>query len=91
MKQCTCGSTKFTAHQICRHDIMVDGDNNFLMDVGIYDSETPYEPYHCARCNKEYKDLADLPEVDDTAAVPQESIGSASDVEAEQRDPGRGK
>lgn len=57
MKCEDCGSEEFTAHQKTRHDIIVDGRNNFKEDCGIYDAETPYGPYTCTVCGKEYEDL----------------------------------
>jgi len=58
-----CGSTEsFAAHQIVRMDIVVDGNNEFVMPLcgenkesaSIYDSETPYGPYTCTKCNQEF-------------------------------------
>lgn len=55
--RCECGGERFMAHQISRHDIVVDGAGNFLEDHGIYDSETPYGPFTCTSCGKEYEEL----------------------------------
>lgn len=57
MAKCECGNNKFVAHQRCYHDIVVDGSNNFESDKGIYESETPYGPYTCTECDKEYDEL----------------------------------
>ena len=57
MKCKICGNEKFTAHQQAYHDILVDGDNDFIEDMGIYESEHPYGPYCCARCGAEYDEL----------------------------------
>ena len=54
---CECGNDKFNAHQQCYHDVVVDGDNHFQEDKGIYESETPYGPYTCTKCDKEYPEL----------------------------------
>ncbi len=62
---CECGNEKFVAHQRCRVDIVVDGDNNFLDNLitdkelgnSVYDSETPYGPYQCTECGKIYEEL----------------------------------
>jgi rubredoxin len=61
IRRCVCGNTRFMAHQLCRHDVVVDGSNNFERDDGIYDSETPYGPYQCTQCNAEYDELNELP------------------------------
>ncbi len=63
IRRCACGSARFTAHQICRHDVIVDSENNYVRDDGIYDSEKPYGPYMCTQCNTEYDELDDLPVV----------------------------
>lgn len=59
----SCGGTEFTAHQIVRMDIVVDGDNEYVGPVSpdcaadIYDSEEPYGPYRCVSCGAEYDEL----------------------------------
>ena len=65
-RACPCGSEQFTAHQLCRHDVVVDNEGNFESDAGIYDSERPYGPFGCVRCGREYSSLEDL----DADAVP---------------------
>lgn len=72
MKACRkCGCTVFAAHQICRLDVIVDGDNNWEGNAGettqdsIYDSEKPYGPYTCLNCCEEYAELdSKLPDTD---------------------------
>lgn len=59
-KRCACGNTSFTAHQVCRHDVIVNGDNIFDRDDGIYDAEHPYGPYCCTVCGAEYDELDEL-------------------------------
>ena len=59
-RSCICGSTRFTATQVCRHDIIVDSYNNFHRDIGIGESENPNGPYRCTECGKEYEDLDKL-------------------------------
>ena len=59
-RSCICGSTRFTASQVCYHDIIVDSYNNFHRDIGISESEKPYGPYRCTECGKEYEDLDEL-------------------------------
>lgn len=69
MKRCKCGNTKFYAHQVCRLDVIVDGDNNFISnasesgEASIYDSGNPYGPFICTKCGSVYDDLTDLPEL----------------------------
>ena len=63
MAKCECGNDEFNAHQVCRLDVVVGGNNNWLRnsnpdtDKAIYDSETPYGPYTCTKCGKEFNDL----------------------------------
>lgn len=55
-----CGGTRFFGHQVCRIDILVNEDNEFAgnlsggAEANIYDSETPYGPYTCIKCNYEF-------------------------------------
>ncbi len=68
-RRCECGSTRFTAHQICRHDVIVDSDNQYQRDDGIYDAERPYGPYICTQCNREYEELDELPVIPTAASA----------------------
>lgn len=61
--KCKCGCERFMAHQICRHDVAVDGRGDFLSDQGIYDSETPFGPFTCTNCGIQYDEL--LPDEED--------------------------
>jgi|GEM_PF-2983036 len=63
-RKCLCGGSTFTGHQVCRHDVIVDGDNTFVDGRDIYDSENPYGPYTCLKCGAEYDDLNELRYVD---------------------------
>ena len=54
---CECGNNEFNAHQKCYHDVIVDGNNMFLQNENIYESEHPYGPYTCTKCGKEYEEL----------------------------------
>lgn len=72
MFKCRCGSTEFSAHQILRVDIIVDGDNQFIRNynetddsLAIYDAETPYGPYVCNTCAQEYDELNHTIEIDE--------------------------
>jgi|GEM_PF-1932670 len=59
-KRCKCSHDRFSAHQRCYHNIIVDSDNSFVDNVDIYDSEKPYGPYSCEKCGAEYDDLDNL-------------------------------
>jgi len=62
MKQCECGNVLFTAYQVCHHDVVVDGNNDFQVDKGVYDSKTPFGPYECTECGATYDDMTNIPE-----------------------------
>lgn len=55
-----CNGERFTAHQVCRLDVIVDGTGEFLENAhkdaaqAIYDAETPYGPFQCCGCGAEY-------------------------------------
>lgn len=55
--RCKCGGKRFMAHQISRHDVIVNEHGDWLADHGIYDSETPYGPFTCLTCGQEYDEL----------------------------------
>jgi len=59
-KRCACGNMKFSASQVCYHDIIVNSDNTFDRDVGIGEAERPYGTYTCTKCGATYEDLDDL-------------------------------
>lgn len=52
-----CGNIAFSAHQQSYHDVIVDKDNTFVMDAGVYESEDPYGPYTCTMCGAEFDEL----------------------------------
>lgn len=54
---CTCGNNRFFARQQLWADIIVDGNGIYEETVEITDSETPYGPFVCTRCRKEYEGL----------------------------------
>jgi len=56
---CICGGNSFVARQVCRHDIVVNDSNRFIVVLGqdIYDAEDPYGPYTCLKCEMVYDDL----------------------------------
>lgn len=55
--KCVCGNDRFFAHQVCYHDVIVDDNNLFEEDDGIYYCMTPYGPYTCTECGREYDEL----------------------------------
>lgn len=57
---CSCGNNRFFARQEVYYDVVVDGNNIFNRNIGCEDAETPYGPYTCTRCGKEYDDLDEL-------------------------------
>jgi hypothetical protein len=52
-----CHSESFTAHQLCYHDVKVDGHGEFEQDNGIYESSNPYGPFTCTECDSEFEEL----------------------------------
>lgn len=60
-----CGGTQFSGHQLCRMDVLVGEDGNFLSNLpggaesNIYDAERPYGPFICQGCGAEYDSLQD--------------------------------
>jgi hypothetical protein len=54
---CECGNNEFSASQRCYHDVVVDGENNWVRDEGVSESETPYGPYTCTKCGKIHDEL----------------------------------
>ena len=59
-RKCRCGCERFNAHQLARHDVVVDVNGIFQEDRGIYDAEHPYGPFTCCQCNEVYEDLDEL-------------------------------
>ena len=57
--KCECGSERFSAHQQCYHDVIVDENGNFEKDDGIYQSNNPYGPFTCIECDREYEELTE--------------------------------
>lgn len=55
--KCECGNDRFAAHQIQRYDIIVDENNHWEENVECYDTETPFGPFTCTKCGKEYDKL----------------------------------
>lgn len=67
--KCKCGSDRFMAHQICRHDVVVNDHGVWLEDRGIYDSEKPYGPFTCMDCGQEYDELPESKDNEVAAAM----------------------
>jgi hypothetical protein len=60
--KCECGNDKFYAHQVCRMDVIVNEHNDWEKNSpddnsACYDADSPYGPYRCTKCNKEYEEL----------------------------------
>ena len=65
MKCKHCGGEQFIAHQVCRMEILVDGEGDYIdgvhkdISLDIYDSEPAYGPFQCCGCGAEYDVLAE--------------------------------
>ena len=56
-----CGNIRFTATQVCYHDVIVDGEGSFFADRGIAEAELPTSDiYTCCKCGAEYNSLNEL-------------------------------
>lgn len=53
----TCENTRFFAHQVCHHDVIVDAEGNFEDDTGIYYSGKPFGPFTCVKCGRELEEV----------------------------------
>lgn len=58
--KCKCGSNRFTAHQICHHDVIVDGDGQYTEDVLVYHGGKPFGPFTCFICGSVYEELEEM-------------------------------
>ena len=61
---CLCGNTEFYAHQRVYMHVVIDEHNVFVSTrdgsgepCGIYHADTPYGPYRCTKCGKEYEEI----------------------------------
>ena len=59
-RKCRCGGERFNAHQLARHDVVVDATGNYREDLGIFDVEHPYGSFSCTQCHEEYEKLNGL-------------------------------
>jgi len=70
--KCACGNDRFMGQQLCRMGVIVDEHNMFVSNperhtadgsteeyFDIYDCETPYGPYECTACGREYETLSE--------------------------------
>ncbi len=61
----SCGSERFIGHQVIRADVYVNGYGEYEdnlpggLEANIYDSGTPYGPFTCAKCGREFDELPD--------------------------------
>ena len=44
-RRCVCGNNRFTAHQVCYHDVIVCSYNDFIRNIAIGEAENPYGPW----------------------------------------------
>jgi hypothetical protein len=58
--KCCCGNDTFTAHQRAWHDVIVNSNGDFIEDKGVYESEPPYGPFYCTKCEMRYDELSEL-------------------------------
>lgn len=55
MKVCpTCGNAEFITTGIQRHDWVVDGDGQFVIDLGCYDAKLGGGGWECRKCGDEF-------------------------------------
>lgn len=68
-----CQGKEFSANQVCRVNVVVDSQNNFLrnesenMESSVYDSDNPFGPYSCLSCGEEYEDIDSISSGSDSA------------------------
>jgi len=62
-----CRGVEFKAHQVCRVNVVVTGDNMFVRynpdgDLGsaIYDFYVPFGSYECCNCGMKFSELSEL-------------------------------
>lgn len=53
--KCKCGNETFSAHQVCHHDIFVDGSGEYAKEHAIYYSGKPFGPFTCIKCGTVYR------------------------------------
>jgi hypothetical protein len=90
-----CGEEKFLAHQRVYIEIYVDGHGDFWenthekLEESIYESETPYGPFTCTGCQKEFDSLDEFSKKMDVEALDGLVHEAASRVAAEVNNQGR--
>ena len=61
MKKCPkCGGAEFTASQVQKHWVIVDGDGKFIRNKETRSNDPITGPYICNSCNAEYQRLDEL-------------------------------
>lgn len=61
MKKCPkCGCTEFTASQVQKHRVIVNGNGKFIRNNELYSEDPIMGPYVCCSCGAEYQQLDDL-------------------------------
>lgn len=61
MKKCPkCGCTEFTASQVQKHRVIVNGNGKFIRNNELYSEDPITGPYVCCSCGAEYQQLDDL-------------------------------
>lgn len=52
-----CGHDVFIGHQVQRHDVLCDGNGNWLKNLECYDSDAVYGFFACSKCGAEFDEL----------------------------------
>lgn len=61
MKKCPkCGGTEFTASQVQKHRVIVNGNGKFIRNEEMMSNDPIAGPYVCNSCNAEYQRLDEL-------------------------------
>lgn len=61
MKKCLkCGCTEFTASQVQKHRVIVNGNGKFIRNNELYSEDPITGPYVCCSCGAEYQRLDEL-------------------------------
>lgn len=64
MKVCPeCGNAEFITAGVEYHDWVVDGDGQFVIDLGCYDAKLGESEWQCRKCEAEFAGPEALKEV----------------------------